>query len=338
MSVQDLNLKLSFLSLTHYNLTFTGTIASIITNYPNAVSILREAIVKFYTYFPRKKEIMSTIAKIFLEFIESIEVNSTRETFIDIIKELLHYDISNNRLANNSQFKFYPKLLEAQSSSLYSDILAQNLSQRIYKKKLCSLNSFQSYFFNLDEIAKNCDKFEFNQQQQDSLILNILNSKNLYFHNISWENQDSFLKNENELKSFFSILYHKHNFKSAYLLRILSRYDPSFKSYFNDMVNYSNMDTQLLTFYSITNKNHTIKLPEDDSEISTFLISVLKIILLLSNNYFPETLIHHFKNNFNSLSTNKTLIPSYDLVSEVHFLLHYIDSPFTKDIQRLDKM
>ena len=96
---------------------------------------------------------MSTIAKIFLEFIESIEVNSTRETFIDIIKELLHYDISNNRLANNSQFKFYPKLLEAKSSSLYSDILAQNLSQRIYKSS-AHLIVF-SPIFNLDE---NCKK------------------------------------------------------------------------------------------------------------------------------------------------------------------------------------
>jgi hypothetical protein len=329
-----------FISLleTPHNHTFTQTIVSIISEYPSTVSILHEAIVKFYTYFPRVKEIMSTIAKIFLEFIESIKVNSTNETFIGYIKEFLHYDLSNNRLEKDSQFKFYPKLLEANSSSVYSDILAQNLSKGIYKKKLCSLNSFQSYFFNPDEITKNCDKFEFNQQQQDSLILNILNSKNLYFNDISWENQDSFLKNEYDLKSFFSILYHKHNFKSAYLLRILSRYELSFKSYFNDMENYSNYDTQLLTFYSITNKNHNIKLPEEDFKISNFSYNdVLKIILLLSNNHFPETLINHFKNNFNSLSSIKTLIPSYNLVSEVHFLLHYTNSPYTKDIRRLDE-
>jgi hypothetical protein len=104
------------------------------------------------------------------------------------------------------------------------------------------------------------------------------------------------------------------------------------------MENYSNYDTQLLTFYSITNKNHNIKLPEEDFKISNFSYNdVLKIILLLSNNHFPETLINHFKNNFNSLSSIKTLIPSYNLVSEVHFLLHYTNSPYTKDIRRLDE-
>ena len=322
------------------NLSLQERLIAVARFEPKIFNHFESVILDFYNNHQVKSPLMSKIAEIMLTIV-SAGLIEQKENFINLAKRLVSKDQALGKIKSFSYYDKFPEILNLDASDRKRScisILQESCNQINQQNSFTGTLSLATLLLSLEDIENELLNFDLTQNHQDTITINLIFRHGISFHNICWDSQNEFESKFISLKSFFLKLYPSGKFNSFYFNKVVSRLDPNFSSYFENLKCLSIFDILLLIDFSIANGAHPVKLPEQTLDSDSFTYeNILLIIIKLANKRDCHEELEFFKNHFNSLPKIQSFIAHPNQLSVIRFLLTLNDSPLLEQISRLDE-
>ncbi len=298
-------------------------------------------ILEIYKNLEKKEPLMCKIAELMLIIASADSDEDKYEIFGTLAIQFVNKDLELGKIDSFSHYSKFPEILSLDISEQRNScvsILRKTNNQKNHQNSFTGTLSLATILLSIEDIENEILNFDLTQNQQDVFILNLIYRYCLSYNEVSWGSQKDFETKFISTKNFIQKLYLSNKFNSFYLKKIVSRLDPDFYNFFQNIRYFSIYDLLLLIDFSIANGVHSVNLPEQFLDSGTFTYEdLLLIIIKLANEKDCHNELESFKKHFDSLSKVQSFIKHPNQLSVIRLLLALIDSSFLEEISRLDE-